>query len=70
MSESFGSRLAHFARANPSALVVLVSFAHAGAVAGSLLSFGESIAAWKRILGGAICGLYFGLFPLGKRLFD
>jgi hypothetical protein len=37
------------------------------AVAGTLLPLGE-FSMTRRVVGGAIAGFYFGLFPLGFRL--
>ena len=58
-------------RRNPVAVAALVG----GAAAGAGLAVGfeigpDEMATWKRALGGALAGAWFGMFPLGFRLFE
>ena len=62
------SRIGHFARAHAMTVSLLVLGTTAGAVGGALLPIEAAPA--TRMLGGAIAGFYFALFPLGERLFD
>ena len=62
-------KLARFCRENPVTVVVLVTFTLAGGVVGVYLPF-EDLSLTRRIIGGVIAGAYFGMLPLGKRLFE
>jgi hypothetical protein len=64
-------RAAAWCRRNPIVVVVFVG----GAAAGAGLTVGLEIGpagmpVWKRALGGALAGAWFGMFPLGFRLFE
>jgi hypothetical protein len=67
--ETRRQKLASFCRENPVTVVILVSFTLAGGVGGVLLPF-EDLSLARRIIGGLIAGAYFGMLPLGKRLFE
>ena len=56
-------------RANPATVAMVAAFTVAGAVGALWLPLGDFSVA-KRVLGGAIAGFYFGLFPIGYRMFD
>ena len=61
--------LAGWIRENPYTSGLVAAFTAAG-VAGALwLPIGDFSLA-QRIFGGAIAGFYFGLFPIGYRMFD
>lgn len=65
------ARLGSWCRRNPVAVAALVG----GAAAGAGLAVGLEIGAatmpvWKRALGGALAGAWFGMLPLGFRLFE
>jgi len=65
------SKLAAWCRRHPLAVVVFVAGAAAGASLCVALEIGPAgMPVWKRALGGALAGAWFGMFPLGFRLFD
>ena len=59
-----------FCREHPYMVGLLVCSTIAGAVGAAVLPIGESLPMARRVIGGAIAGFYFGLFPLGFRLFE
>ena len=60
---------AAYCRDNPSTVVILGAATVGGAIGALYLPF-EDLSTMRRLLGGAIAGFYFGLFPLGFRLFN
>jgi len=58
-----------FCRENPGVTAFMLVSTVGGMVAGWLLPF-DDLSLTRRLVGGAIAGFYFGLFPLGVRLFD
>jgi len=48
---------------------LLIACTIGGAVFGAVVPMGE-LSVIRRVLGGAVAGFYFGLFPLGYRLLD
>ena len=60
-------RVSDFTRAHPHMIGFLFASVVAGSVAGVLLPLGD-VSMTRRIVGGAVSGFYFGLFPLGFRL--
>ena len=65
----FVSKALRFAREHPYIVGLILAFTVAGAAFGAVTPMGE-LSLLRRILGGAVAGFYFGLFPLGFRLFE
>ncbi len=63
----FGRAL-RFCRDNPATVGVLAIGLVGGAVAGAFVPIDRPLE--LRVLGGALIGLFFGMCPLGSRLFD
>jgi len=61
-------RLIITAKEHPVTLALLVLGTIVGGIGGAFVPLDASLA--TRVLGGAIAGFYFALFPLGERLFD
>ena len=65
----FAARPLLFAREHPYMVGLILAFTIAGAAFGAVTPMGE-LSLLRRVLGGAVAGFYFGLFPLGSRLFE
>ena len=63
-----GARALEILRHNPITAVVLVASV-AGGIFGALQLPVEDLSMTRRVLGGAVVGAWFGLFPLGARLY-
>ncbi len=61
-------RVKEFCREDPISVGLLVAFTITGAVGAFLIPLGD-LSVTRRVIGGAVAGLYFGIFPLGFRLF-
>ena len=68
-TDSLASRALAYCKKNPGVVALVVLFTAGGAVGGILLPF-DGLSLARRIIGGAIAGFYFALFPLGFRLFE
>ena len=62
------ARALQFCRDEPVSVGLLLAFTLAGAAGAFLIPLGDMSVA-RRVAGGAVAGFYFGLFPLGFRLF-
>ena len=58
-----------FCRDSPWSVVIIAVGTVAGAYSAWYFELGDLSPA-GRVIGGGICGAWFGLFPLGKRPFD
>ena len=65
----FPQRALTFATENPGTVAILTIGAVAGAITAWYFELGD-LTPTGRVLGGAFTGAWFGLFPLGVRLFD
>lgn len=63
------ARAVVFTREHPYMVGLILTFTVAGAVFGAATPMGE-LSLVRRTIGGAVAGFYFGLFPLGFRLFE
>ncbi len=64
-------RLWFFVKERPYATAIVVVFTVAGAVLATWFQVGSAdMSPVSRVLGGAIAGACFALFPLGTRLLD
>lgn len=64
-----GSRAMKFVREHRYMVGLLMAGAVLGAIAGATIPMGD-LSLVRRVLGGAVAGFYFALFPLGFRLFE
>jgi hypothetical protein len=65
----FPQRALDFARENPGTTAIMGIATLAGSITAWWFEIGD-LSPTGRLLGGAFAGAWFGLFPLGVRLFD